>query len=89
MGQVAVMSAEGARGRGGLRDQQGAVAALNENRIIEASFGSAIQWYGLTPCSPLYKLGYYTGLLSSAFHCSSSVDSPKINSKEVARVAAT
>ena len=45
------MGAEGARGRGGLRDQPGAVAAGNENRIIQASFGSARQRYGLTPCS--------------------------------------
>ena len=45
--------AEGARGRGRLRDQPGAGAAWNENRVIQASFGSAIQRYGLTPCSTL------------------------------------
>lgn len=51
MGQVALMDAEGARGARWAEESAGAVAAGNENRFIQASFGSSIQWYGLTPCS--------------------------------------
>jgi hypothetical protein len=36
MGQVAVMGAEGARGRGRLRDQPGGGRSLKRNRVIQA-----------------------------------------------------
>ena len=44
----------GRGGREGTRKAEGSAGggrSLKRNRVIRASFGLAIQWYGLTPCS--------------------------------------